>query len=60
MGESFTLLTTEPRSDVAGIHNRQMVVLRRDDWRAWLDFTKPEAELLRPLPAGSLAIEQVR
>lgn len=60
IGESFTLLTTEPGPDVARIHNRQMVVLRPQNWRAWLDFKKPEAELLRPLPAGSLTIEQVR
>jgi hypothetical protein len=25
-----------------------------------LDLTRPEAELLRPLPPGSLAVEQVR
>jgi putative SOS response-associated peptidase YedK len=59
-GEAFTLLTTEPGSDVAPIHNRQMVVLDRPDWLAWLDLTRPESELLRPLPAGSLAVEQVR
>ena len=59
-GETFTLLTTEPAPDVAPIHNRQMVVLERVDWLAWLDLTRPEAELLRPLPAGSLAVEQVR
>jgi len=59
-GDAFTLLTTEPGPDVAPIHTRQMVVLDRDDWRAWLDLSKPEAALLRPLPAGSLAVEQVR
>jgi putative SOS response-associated peptidase YedK len=37
-----------------------MVVLERADWLAWLDLTRPEAELLRPLPAGSLGVEQVR
>jgi putative SOS response-associated peptidase YedK len=37
-----------------------MVVLDRPDWLAWLDLTRPESELLRPLPAGSLAVEQVR
>lgn len=58
--EAFTLLTTEPGPDVKPIHDRQMVVLRRDDWRAWLDGTQPEAELLRPLPAGSFAVERVR
>ena len=59
-GDAFTLLTTGPGSDVAPIHNRQMVVLDRADWLAWLDLTRPEAELLRPLPAGSLAVKQVR
>jgi putative SOS response-associated peptidase YedK len=58
--ESFTLLTTAPGPDVAPIHDRQMVVLDPGDWLAWLDLTRPEKELLRALPAGSLAVEQVR
>jgi putative SOS response-associated peptidase YedK len=58
--EAFTLLTTAPGPDVAPIHDRQMVVLDRRDWIAWLDLTRPEAELLRPLPAGSLQVERVR
>ena len=32
--------------------DRQMVILERANWLAWLDLTRPEAELLRPLPAG--------
>jgi putative SOS response-associated peptidase YedK len=59
-GEAFTLLTTEPGPDVAPIHDRQMVVLERADWLAGLDLTRPEAELLPPLPACSLAVEQVQ
>jgi putative SOS response-associated peptidase YedK len=59
-GAAFTLLTTEPGPDVAAIHNRQMVVLERSDWSAWLDATRPEVELLRALPTGSLHVEQVR
>jgi putative SOS response-associated peptidase YedK len=58
--EAFTILTTEPSPDVAPIHDRQMVILERNDWAAWLDLTRPEAELLRPLPRGSLQVEQVR
>ena len=50
----FTMLTTEPGPDVAPYHDRQVVVLQREDWGAWLDLTRPEAELLRPLPTGSL------
>jgi putative SOS response-associated peptidase YedK len=59
-GEAFTLLTTEPGPDVAPIHNRQMVILERSDWAAWLELTGNEAERLRPLSAGSVGVEQVR
>ena len=59
-GHAFTLLTTDPGPDVAPIHDRQIVVLDRSDWPAWLGLTRPEAELLRPLPAGSFIVEQIR
>lgn len=59
-GEAFTLLTTAPGSDVAPIHARQMVVLKREDWKHWLDLSKSEEELLTTLPTGSLTVEQVR
>jgi putative SOS response-associated peptidase YedK len=49
------MLTTQPGPDVAPYHDRQVVVLRPTDWGAWLDLTRPEAKLLRPLPTGSLA-----
>jgi putative SOS response-associated peptidase YedK len=58
--DAFTILTTAPGPDVAPIHNRQVVVLPRSDWMAWLDLTRPESELLKPAPAGSLRVEQVR
>jgi putative SOS response-associated peptidase YedK len=57
---AFTMLTTEPGADVAPYHNRQIVVLRPEEWASWLSLAKPEAELLRPLPAGSLRVETVR
>ena len=44
-GAAFTLLTTEPGPDVAPIHDRQMVILERSDWSAWLEQTGNEAEL---------------
>ena len=59
-GAAFTLLTTDPSADVAPIHDRQMVILERSDWSAWLQGTGNEADLLRALPAGSLKVEQVR
>ena len=49
----FTLLTCDAGPDIAPIHKRQIIPLERADWRAWLDLTKPESELLRPTPAGT-------
>ena len=59
-GGAFTLLTTDPSEDVAPIHDRQMVILERSDWSAWLEQTGNETELLRALPTGALKVEQVR
>jgi putative SOS response-associated peptidase YedK len=57
---AFAMLTTEPGPDVKPYHDRQVVVLRPDDWAHWLHLTRPEHELLRPLPAGALSVETVR
>jgi putative SOS response-associated peptidase YedK len=57
---AFTMLTTEPGADVAPYHNRQVLVLQPDEWASWLYLTKPEAELLQPLAAGSLHVETAR
>ena len=57
---AFTMLTTEPGPDVSPYHNRQVVVLRPNAWAAWIYLTRPEAELLQPLPPGSLKVETVR
>ena len=56
VGEAFTMLTTEPGPDVAPYHNRQIAVLPPSDWKAWLDYSSPAADLLKPLPAGSLNV----
>ena len=49
-GDAFTLLTTEPGPDVAPIHNRQMVVLERADWKAWLALEGPRGGTAAPPP----------
>lgn len=59
VGEAYTMLTCPPGPDVVPYHNRQVVVLGPRDWASWLDPQAPAAELVRPLPAGSLAVEQV-
>lgn len=53
-------LTVAPSPDVEPYHNRQIVVLKPDGWAHWIYLTKPESELLRPQPAGSLNAETVR
>lgn len=60
VGEAYTMLTCEPGPDVAPYHSRQVVVLGKDDWARWLDPSIPSREILRPAPAGSLLVEQVR
>jgi putative SOS response-associated peptidase YedK len=57
---SFTMLTTAPGPDIAPYHDRQVCVLRPDEWGDWLFLNRPEEELLKPLPAGSLDVETVR
>jgi putative SOS response-associated peptidase YedK len=57
---SFTMLTTAPGPDIEPYHDRQVCVLAPEDWSAWLFLTRPEAELLKPLPAGSLDVKLVR
>jgi putative SOS response-associated peptidase YedK len=54
------MLTTSPGLDVEPYHSRQVVVLPPEDWAAWIYLTKPENELLRPLPEGSLDVKTVR
>ena len=59
VGEAFTMLTCEPGPDIAPYHGRQAAVLTRENWLRWLDPAVPSGELIRPLPAGTLAVEQV-
>ena len=59
VGEAFTLLTTEPGPDVAPYHSRQMVVVERRDWRAWLDRSVAAKAVCVPLAAGVLGVGSV-
>ncbi|MBN2973653.1 SOS response-associated peptidase [Roseomonas aeriglobus] len=60
VGEAWSMLTCPPGPDIAPYHDRQVVVLGRDDWTQWLDPAVPSAELCRPLPGGSLSVTQIR
>ncbi len=59
VGEAFTMLTMEPGPDIAPYHDRQIVILARDAWADWLDPSVSAKSLIKALPAGSLAVEQV-
>lgn len=59
VGDAFTMLTAPPGPDVAPYHDRGIVVLGRGAWARWLDPAVPAHTVLQPLPAGSLAVEQV-
>lgn len=59
VGEAFTMLTIEPGPDIAPYHDQQIVILERSAWADWLDTTVSARPLIRPLPAGSLSVEQI-
>nr|WP_198670733.1 SOS response-associated peptidase family protein [Oceanicella sp. SM1341] len=53
---SYAILTTTANDNVEPYHDRQKAVPRREKRMDWLDLTRPEEELLRPLPAGSFRV----
>jgi putative SOS response-associated peptidase YedK len=57
--DRFTLLTCPPGPDIAPYHDRQIAVLPRAQWAAWL-APADNHPAVAPLPAGSLNVTQVR
>jgi putative SOS response-associated peptidase YedK len=57
--ERFTMLTCEPGPDIAPYHNRQVALLPKSQWAAWLGPADAQPPI-GPLPAGSLKVEQLR
>ncbi|MFC3077879.1 SOS response-associated peptidase [Phenylobacterium terrae] len=57
--DRFTVLTTSPGPDIAPYHDRQVVILPRSEWAAWLGEA-PEHPEPGPLPAGALNVQQIR
>lgn len=57
---AFAMLTAEPGPDVAPYHDRQVCVLKPTDGMAWLQLSKPEEKLLRPVPKGTLRVKTLR
>jgi putative SOS response-associated peptidase YedK len=59
VGQAFTMLTMAPGADIAPYHDRQIIILDRNAWADWLDPTVSAQSLIKPLPLGTLAVEQV-
>jgi putative SOS response-associated peptidase YedK len=59
VGEAFTMLTMQPGPDIAPYHGRQIVILERKARADWLDPSVSAKSLIKPLPAGTLSIDQV-
>lgn len=57
--DRFTLLTCPPGEDIAPYHDRQIAILPREHWAAWLDSRQPQPPIV-PAPAGTLNVVQVR
>lgn len=58
--DSAAMLTVVPGPDVEPIHDRQIVILGPSQYGRWLSYDSGVQDLLQPLPAGSLSVEQVR
>jgi len=56
VGEAFTLLTAPPGPDVEPYHDRQIALLRPDQWHSWLDGSAKSLDLLHPTAAGELDV----
>ena len=58
--EAYAVLTVDANPDVAPYHDRQMMVLRREQRLDWLDGLVAENALLRPLPRGSFQVRGLK
>ncbi|MFG1285295.1 SOS response-associated peptidase family protein [Xanthobacter autotrophicus] len=49
---SFTMLTTSPGPDIAPCHDRQVVVLRPENWAAWFYLNQAAGRAAAPAAGG--------
>jgi putative SOS response-associated peptidase YedK len=57
---AFSLLTAEPGPDIAPYHSRGIIPLSPGVGLDWLALSRPQNELLRSLPAGTLNAKTLR
>lgn len=58
--DCFAMLTTAPGADMKPYHDRQICLLRPANGMNWLTLARPEAELLKAPPQGSLIARTLR
>lgn len=60
---TYSIITTTPNDQMAPIHDRMPVILRREDEALWLDPSNDDMDLLTslmcPYPDGQLAVDEV-
>ena len=56
--ESFTMLMRDAASPLDKLHDRQPIILRREDWAAWLDLNADVRPLFRLDNGDRFAIER--
>lgn len=57
---AYAVLTIPASPEVLPYHDRQMAVIRRADRMAWLDLTRPQEELLKPLRHETFRVDLVQ
>jgi putative SOS response-associated peptidase YedK len=60
VGDTFAVITTDPNSKMAEIHNRQQVILEPREYAEWLEESeRPPVHLLRILPDADMTIAEI-
>lgn len=57
--DSFAVLTTRPNALLASIHDRMPVIVRREEYAAWLAVGQPPAHLFEPFAAEHMEMYPV-
>jgi putative SOS response-associated peptidase YedK len=47
------------QSDPVGYRDRQIAILDRVEWAAWLDPSISSKAILKPFPSGALTVQRV-
>jgi putative SOS response-associated peptidase YedK len=53
---SFTIMTCEPNTLCARVHNRMPVILAPEQWAGWLGTSEQRDALLKPFPADDMTM----